>query len=136
MNKIIVALLLTLSLNLHASEKKSAESAEKKSIVFSDQKAPATTDQKTSATTANSVSDSEYSKEIAVNGMVCAFCASSLKKKFEKNKAVEKINVDLENKKVSVKFKDGKSMKDKELKKIITASGFKVVSIRDIKKIQ
>lgn len=75
----------------------------------------------------------EYSKVAVVHGMVCAFCSNSLDKKFKKNKAVEKISVDLETKKVSVKFKKGKSIKDSKLKKMITASGFKVVSIEDFK---
>jgi len=75
----------------------------------------------------------EYSKEVTVNGMVCAFCANSLEKKFKKQKAVEKIKVKLENKKVSVKFKKGQSIKDKELKRIITSSGFSVVNIKSLK---
>ena len=73
---------------------------------------------------------SEFSKEVTVNGMVCAFCSNSLEKKFKKEKAVEKINVDLGKKKVSVKFKKGKSISDKELKRIIASSGFTVVDIK------
>lgn len=74
---------------------------------------------------------SEFSKEVTVNGMVCAFCSNSLEKKFKKEKAVEKINVDLDKKKVSVKFKKGKSLPDKELNRIIASSGFTVVDIKD-----
>lgn len=73
----------------------------------------------------------KYSKVAVVHGMVCAFCSNSLEKKFRKNKAVKKIDVDLEDKKVSIKFKKGKSIEDAKLKKMITASGFKVVSIND-----
>ena len=75
----------------------------------------------------------EYSKEITVNGMVCSFCSNSLEKKFKKENAVEKINVDLGKKKVSVKFKDGKNLTDKKLKSIITSSGFSVVDIKTTK---
>ena len=74
---------------------------------------------------------SEFSKEVTVNGMVCSFCSNSLEKKFKKEKAVEKINVDLGKKKVSVKFKKGKSIPDKKLKRIIASSGFTVVDIKD-----
>lgn len=75
----------------------------------------------------------KYSKVATVHGMVCAFCSNSLDKKFKKEKAIKKISVDLESKKVSVKFKKGKSISNKKLKKMITASGFKVVSIDDYK---
>lgn len=74
-----------------------------------------------------------YSKVATVHGMVCAFCSSSLEKKFNKEKAVETINVDLKNQKVSVKFKKGESLSNSKLKKMITSSGFKVVSIDDFK---
>ncbi|MGH1467729.1 MAG: heavy-metal-associated domain-containing protein [Bdellovibrionales bacterium] len=77
-----------------------------------------------------------YSKVATVHGMVCAFCSNSLEKKFKKEKAVKNISVDLENKKVSVEFKKGKSISDEKLKKMITASGFKVVSIDDHKSLK
>jgi len=73
----------------------------------------------------------QYSKVVTVNGMVCAFCANSLQKKFKKEKKVKNIAVDLESKKVMVEFKKGKRISDKKIKKMITASGFNVVSIRD-----
>jgi len=73
----------------------------------------------------------KYSKVATVHGMVCAFCSNSLEKKFKKEKAVENISVDLESKIVSIKFNKGKSLPDKKLKKMITSSGFKVVSIKN-----
>ena len=75
----------------------------------------------------------QYSKIATVHGMVCAFCSNSLEKKFKKNKAIKKISVDLKNQKVSIKFKKGKELSDKKISKMITASGFKVVSISDFK---
>ncbi len=75
--------------------------------------------------------NTEYSKEITVNGMVCAFCSNSLEKKLKKEPAVDKIHVDLKTKKVSVKFKPGKSLSNKELKELITSSGFSVVAVSD-----
>jgi len=74
---------------------------------------------------------SEFSKEVIVNGMVCAFCSNSLEKKFKKEKAIDQIKVNLGEKKVSVKFKKGKSLSDKELKRIIASSGFTVVGIKN-----
>jgi len=77
--------------------------------------------------------DKVYSKVAKVHGMVCAFCSNSLEKKFKKKKAVKNINVDLERKTVSIEFKKGKTISDKKLKKMITSSGFKVVSIENYK---
>ena len=70
-----------------------------------------------------------YSKVITVHGMVCAFCSNSLEKKLKKEEAIDQVKIELKNKKVSVRFKKGKSVKDKKLKEIITSSGFKVVKI-------
>lgn len=76
------------------------------------------------------ITNEGFSKEVIVNGMVCAFCSNSLEKKFKKEKAVERLNVDLDNKKVSIKFKKGKVISDKKLKRLITSSGFSVVEIK------
>lgn len=104
MIKLLTLTMLTFSLNANA----------KLEVIENEVKVPAKT---------------EYSKVATVHGMVCAFCSSSLEKKFKKNKAVENINVDLGQKQVRIKFKKGKSITDKKLKKMITTSGFKVVSI-------
>lgn len=76
--------------------------------------------------------DASYSKVVTVHGMVCAFCASSLEKKFKEKSEVEKISVDLEKQKVKVKFKGNKSLDDEVLKEMISSSGFKVVSISSV----
>ena len=70
-----------------------------------------------------------YLKIITVHGMVCAFCSNSLEKKLKKEEAIDQVKIELKNKKVSVRFKKGKSVKDEKLKEIITSSGFKVVKI-------
>ena len=74
----------------------------------------------------------EFSKTITVYGMVCAFCSNSLEKKLKKEEAIDQLKVDLKNKKVSVRFKKGKSVEDKKLKEIITSSGFKVIKIESL----
>lgn len=84
-------------------------------------------------TKANPSNDSiKYSKVITVYGMVCAFCSNSLEKKLKKEEAIDQVKVELKNKKVSVRFKKGKSVEDKKLKEIITSSGFKVVKIKSL----
>ncbi len=74
----------------------------------------------------------KYSKVITVHGMVCAFCSNSLEKKFKKEEAIDHVKVELKNKKVSVRFKKGKSIEDEKLKEIITSSGFKVMKIESV----
>lgn len=65
--------------------------------------------------------------EIKVNGMVCSFCVNSIKRKFKKIKQVEKVDVDLDNKIVTVELKKGKTISAKKLRKLIRGSGYKVV---------
>jgi len=73
----------------------------------------------------------ENTKVIHVNGMVCAFCSNSLKKKFKKKKEVKSVKVSLKERRVLLKYKAGKSLTDKQIKKIVKASGFKVVQGSD-----
>ena len=67
--------------------------------------------------------------KVKVNGMVCAFCAQGIKKKFMENSAVEKCEVDLEKKEVSVSLKKDKKISDEEIGKVIKESGFAVLGI-------
>ena len=85
-----------------------------------------------SKSVANDNDNIEFSKTITVYGMVCAFCSNSLEKKLKKEEAIDQVKVEIENKKVSVLFKEGKSVEDKKLKEIITSSGFKVVKIESL----
>lgn len=64
-----------------------------------------------------------------VNGLVCDFCAESVRKMFGKEEAVQKVQVDLANGKVRVDLKPGKSMDDAALEKLIRKSGYALVSI-------
>ena len=64
-----------------------------------------------------------------VNGLVCDFCAESVRKIFGKEEAVQKVHVDLANGKVRVDLKPGKSMDDAALEKLIRKSGYALVSI-------
>lgn len=66
---------------------------------------------------------------VKVNGLVCDFCARALEKMFGRRDEVGAIDVDLDKSSVKVAMKDGKSVDDSTLKKIITDSGYNVVSI-------
>ena len=66
-----------------------------------------------------------------VNGLVCDFCAQSLKKVFGKKEAVEKINVNLDDKVITITFKEGQSLSHEEIEKVIVDSGYDLVGIRE-----
>ncbi len=65
----------------------------------------------------------------SVNGMVCAICVSGIEKSFKKNAAVEKVNVDLENGKVTVDTKSGSKLDDATVTKTIVNAGYAVTEI-------
>jgi copper chaperone CopZ len=67
--------------------------------------------------------------KISVNGLVCDFCARAIEKIFTKDEAVESVTVDLTSKIVTAIFKDGKTLNDDQLKKLVTDAGYNVVSI-------
>lgn len=64
-----------------------------------------------------------------VNGMVCGFCATGIEKTFKAQPEVKAVNVDLVSKLVTVSTKEGKTLDDTKLKKLLTNSGYSVVSI-------
>ena len=65
----------------------------------------------------------------SVNGMVCSICVTGIEKSFQKNPAVEKVNVDLETGKVTVDTKPGASIDDATVTKTITNAGYAVTEI-------
>jgi mercuric ion binding protein len=64
-----------------------------------------------------------------VNGMVCGFCATAIEKTFKKQPEVSKVNVDLKNRLVTVTTKLGQTIDDARFKKLMTNTGYSVVSI-------
>lgn len=66
---------------------------------------------------------------ITVKGMVCSFCAQGIKKTFGKESAVESVNVNLDEKIVSLKFRAGESIDDERLKTLIADAGYNVEKI-------
>lgn len=67
--------------------------------------------------------------DIGVNGMVCDFCAQSLKKLFSKQDAVDKIDISLETKKITVTLKPDQDLSDEVVKKLVVDSGYAVESV-------
>lgn len=66
---------------------------------------------------------------VKVKGMVCSFCAQGIKKKFEAQKAVTALEVNLDDKWVKFQVKDNEQIEDASITKLITEAGYNVVSI-------
>tara|TARA_R110002072_G_scaffold81605_5_gene186699 strand:- start:86 stop:385 length:300 start_codon:yes stop_codon:yes gene_type:complete len=67
--------------------------------------------------------------KVNVNGMVCDFCARAIEKVFTKQDAVESVNVDLSAKQITATMKDAQTLDDETITKLVTDSGYAVVSI-------
>ena len=67
--------------------------------------------------------------KIGVNGMVCGFCAQGISKKFSKDPAVDSVKVNLENKLVTLKLKDGQDISDAAITGLLKDSGYSVSKI-------
>lgn len=66
---------------------------------------------------------------VRVNGMVCDFCARAVEKVFTKQDAVESLTVDLSAKQITVLMKDGQTLGDDVITKLVTDSGYALVGI-------
>ncbi len=66
---------------------------------------------------------------VTVKGMVCSFCAQVIKKTFMRKDGVEKVDVDLDKKLVTITTSQGVTLKDAELTESIVDSGYEVVMI-------
>jgi mercuric ion binding protein len=61
---------------------------------------------------------------VGVKGMVCAFCAQGIEKKFRSQAELEDIKVSLENKFVKIKFKEGKSLSENRIAELLKDAGY------------
>lgn len=67
---------------------------------------------------------------VKVKGMVCAFCAQGIEKKFNSLDEVSKTEVNLDKMEVLVHLHPNKSLTEAQIKKIITDSGFNFVGLK------
>jgi len=64
-----------------------------------------------------------------VNGMVCDFCAQAVTAMFNKDEAVEAVEVDLDIGEIRVTLKGGAAMADDRVEELVTKSGYDLVEI-------
>ena len=64
-----------------------------------------------------------------VNGMVCGFCATGIEKTFKAQREVKTVNVDLGNKLVTIQTKQGQTLDDWKIKKLLGNAGYSVVAV-------
>lgn len=67
---------------------------------------------------------------VTINGLVCDFCAISMKKVFGKRAEVHDVDVNLTTKIVTLGLNKGKEISDEDIKKGITDAGYTVVGIK------
>lgn len=66
---------------------------------------------------------------VGVNGLICAFCAAGIEHNFGNDKAVKTVEVDLDNKMVTLTTDAPHTISDDQIKEVIADSGFTVTSI-------
>ena len=64
-----------------------------------------------------------------VNGMVCGFCATGIQKTFKAQPEVKTVDVDLENRLVTIQTKQGQTLDDSKIKKLLGNAGYSVVAV-------
>lgn len=66
---------------------------------------------------------------VGVKGMVCAFCAQGIEKKFKGNPAVVSVVVDLKKKVVQLTTRPGQTLDEAVIRKVVVDAGYAVESI-------
>jgi len=67
--------------------------------------------------------------KIEVNGMVCGFCAQGITKKFKAEREVATVDVKLEEKAVTLKFKEGEELSNEKITQTLKDAGYTVEKI-------
>ena len=66
---------------------------------------------------------------VSVNGLVCDFCARALEKVLGKQEAVSDIDVNLDDKLITINFNEGQTLDDETITQLIKDSGYNVEGI-------
>ena len=65
-----------------------------------------------------------------ISGLVCAFCAQSLEKVFKAQPEVADIKVDMDASTLKLTFKDGQSLSEEQVKKLVLDAGYVVTETK------
>lgn len=65
-----------------------------------------------------------------VNGLVCDFCARAIEKIFKKESAVHSIDVNLDEKVITIQFIEDQKMDDARIEELINDSGYTLRELR------
>jgi copper chaperone CopZ len=65
----------------------------------------------------------------SVNGLVCAFCATSIEKTFKKQPSVDQVKVDLDTKLVTINTRKDQNLDDETITNLIKDAGYTVTKI-------
>lgn len=66
---------------------------------------------------------------VSAKGLVCDFCARALEKTFGKKKEVKAIDVNLDNKKITIFFNDNMALTENTIRELITNAGYDVEKV-------
>ena len=64
-----------------------------------------------------------------VNGMVCGFCATGIEKTFRAQPEVKTVDVDLEKRLVTIETKQGRTIDDAKIRRLLGNAGYSVVAV-------
>lgn len=78
---------------------------------------------------AASAAESGEKISVKVNGLVCDFCATTIKKSFKKIDAVSEVDINLTEKLLTIQVKEGQSLSDEEITEHVTDSGYNIQEI-------
>jgi copper chaperone CopZ len=67
--------------------------------------------------------------KVTIRGTACDLCASAIKKTFRAQPEVKSVDVDLENRVVTIETKRGQTMDDAKMKKLLADAGYAVVTV-------
>lgn len=68
--------------------------------------------------------------EVAINGMVCSFCAQGVERSVRRLPGTDRVELDLTRRLLSVTMRPGATIADEQLRSVIRHAGFEVRQIR------
>ena len=66
---------------------------------------------------------------VTIHGNACNLCVTAIEKRFRAQSEVKSVDVDLENRLVTIETKRGQTMDDAKMKKLLADAGYAVVTV-------